>query len=69
MSLLRLPDGGEIDLPLEYMLIKDCVFVPCLNTDATRDQVLLLANKLQIKLKIKAAVNEGYLGILVWRVG
>ena len=61
-------DGGEFDLPLEYLEIKDCVFVPTLKVEATRELVRRLADKLEIKVAVRTAIEEGYLGLLIWRV-
>ncbi len=69
MPLLKLPDGANIDLPLEAMVIKDCVFIPTLKTEASREAIHQLAAKLKMKVHVKAAVEEGYLGVLVWRIG
>lgn len=69
MSLLKLPDGGSIDIPLEAMVIKDCVFIPTLKTEEAREDIHRLATKLKMKVQIKAVVEEGYLGVMVWRVG
>lgn len=69
MPLLKLPDGVDIDIPLEAMVIKDCVFIPTLKTEATREEIYRLAAKLSMKVQVKTAVEEGYLGVLVWRVG
>jgi hypothetical protein len=68
VPLLKLPDGVDIDLPLEAMVIKDCVFIPTLKTEATREEIHRLAAKLSMKVQVKASVEEGYLGVLVWRV-
>lgn len=69
MPLLKLPDGGSIDLPLEAMVIKDCVFIPTLKTEEARDDIYRLAARLDMKVQVKAVVEEGYLGVMVWRVG
>jgi len=69
MSLFKTADGAEFDLPLEYLDIKDCVFVPTLKTDATRNLVCQLADKLEIKVNCRAVIEDGYLGVMVWRVG
>lgn len=57
-----------IDVPLEYLEIKDCVFVPTLKIDATRNQIYQLADALEINVSIKASVEDGYMGVTVWRV-
>jgi len=69
MSLLRTGDGVTLDVPLEYLEIKDCVFVPTLKIDATRDQIYRLADVLEIKVSTRVSIEDGYMGIMVWRVG
>ena len=69
VPLLKLPDGGSIDIPLEAMVIKDCVFIPTLKTEEARDDIHRLAARLDMKVQVKAVVEEGYLGVMVWRVG
>jgi hypothetical protein len=69
MARFKTADGAEFDLPLEYLEVKDCVFVPTLKADATRILVCQLADKLKIKVNIKTAIEDGYLGVIIWRVG
>ncbi len=69
MPLLKLPDGGSIDLPLEAMVIKDCVFIPTLKIEEASEVIYRLAAKLEMKVQLKTMVEEGYLGVMVWRVG
>lgn len=69
MARFKSADGAEFDLPLEYLEIKDCVFVPTLKAEATRILVCHLAEKLEIKVSCKAVIEDGYLGLMVWRVG
>lgn len=68
MALIKTGDGASIDVPLEYLEVKDCVFVPTLKTDATRDQLYRLADKLEIRVGFRVTVEDGYLGVMVWRV-
>jgi hypothetical protein len=68
MARFKTADDGEFDLPLEYLEVKDCVFVPTLKIDATRATVHQLANKLEISVNCKAAIEDGYLGLMIWRV-
>jgi hypothetical protein len=69
VPLLKLPDGGSIDLPLEAMVIKDCVFIPTLKIEEASEVIYRLAAKLEMKVQLKTMVEEGYLGVMVWRVG
>jgi len=69
VPLLKLPDGVGIELPLEAMVIKDCVFIPTLKTEEARESIYQLAAKLEMRVQVKTVVEEGYLGVMVWRVG
>lgn len=66
--LFRLPDGGELDLPIEYMEVKDSLFIPTLKIDETREKVYTIASKLGIKISAKGAIVDGYLGLQIWRL-
>ena len=68
MALIKTGDGVSIDIPLEYLEVKDCVFVPTLKVEATRLLVRQLADKLEIKVAVRTAIEEGYLGLLIWRI-
>ena len=69
MSLFKTADGAELDLPLEYLDIKDCVFIPTIKAEVTRNLVYQLADKLEIKVSCKIVIEDGYLGLMIWRVG
>jgi hypothetical protein len=69
VPLLKLPDGGSIDFPLEAMVIKDCVFIPTLKTEEASEVIYRIAAKLEMKVQLKTMIEEGYLGVMVWRVG
>lgn len=65
--IIHLPDDVDYDLPIEHMAVKDSLFIPTLQIDATRNQVLRLAETIEIKLTTKATIVDGYLGLLVSR--
>ena len=66
--IVDLPDGGDIDLPIEFMIVKDSLFIPTLKMEETRDMIVRLARKLEFKVSCKQAIIDGYLGILFWRI-
>ena len=66
--IVEVPDGGEIDLPIEFMIVKDCLFIPTLKMGETKEMILKLAYKLEFKVSCKQAIIDGYLGILFWRI-
>lgn len=65
---LELPDGGSIDLPMEAMVIKDSLFVPTLKAKEMRAVLREAAAEIEIKLCLKTAIIDGYLGVLLRRV-
>jgi hypothetical protein len=65
--LLRIDDVAR-SVPLEGMIVKDCIFIPTLNNAETRRTVRSACDVLGIKCKIVSTVHGGYLGVMVWRV-
>jgi hypothetical protein len=66
--VLSLPDGVEIEIPIEYLEVNDGLFVPALNLPATRTVLNRIARKLEMQVKIINTIEDGYLGLMVWRV-
>lgn len=66
--IVDLPDGGEIDLPIEFMIVKDSLFIPTLKMEETKNMIQRLAHKLSFKVSCKQAIIDGYLGVLFWRL-
>ncbi len=66
--VILLPDDVEWDVPLEHMAVKDAVFVPTLNIQASRHTIKKAAKLLEIEIEVQMAVEDGYLGVMVWRI-
>lgn len=66
--VVYLPDGVEWEVPLEHMAVKDAVFIPTLNAPATKILLYKVARMLEIKIEMQTTIEEGYLGVLVWRI-
>lgn len=66
--VLLLPDGVEWEVPLEYMAVKDAVFIPSLNTPATMAILRRVARALEYEIDCQTTIEDGYLGVMVWRV-
>ena len=66
---LLLPDGGEIEVPIESMVVKDSCFVPTLKAAATKTLLRQAADEVGIKTRSRTAIVDGYLGVLLRRVG
>lgn len=63
-----LPDGGDIDLPIEYMEVKDCLFVPTLKPDEVQLKLYKVAEQLGFELTTRTKITDGYLGVQFWRM-
>ena len=61
------PDGVRIVLNWEGMRIGSSVFIPCLNTHKSREQAVTIAKRKQWHVKAKIAIENGKLGIRIWR--
>ena len=66
--ILQLPDGVEMEVPIEYMVVKDSVFIPTLKPTELRVLVRRIAKELEFTIEMRTAVEDGYLGLMVWRV-
>lgn len=64
----ELPDGGETDLPMEYMEVKDCIFVPTLKPDEVQIKLYKAAEKLEFSITTRTTIVDGYLGVQFWRI-
>lgn len=65
--VILLPDGIEMEVPIEYMNVKDSVFIPALKTTELRHIIKRIAKELEISVVMQNAIEEGYLGLMVWR--
>lgn len=65
--VILLPDGVEREVPLEYMEVKDAVFVPTLKLTETKAVLRKVAKELEIQVEVGNAIEDGYLGVMVWR--
>jgi len=63
----ELPDGGEMDLPMEYMEVKDCLFVPTIHPDDVQVKLYKIAQQLEFTITTRTVIYDGYLGVRFWR--
>jgi len=66
---LQLPDGGFIEVPIEAMVVKDSLFVPTLKAAETKTLLRQAAGEIGIKTRSRTTIVDGYLGVLLRRVG
>jgi len=61
------PDGVRIVVNWESMRIGASVFIPCLNTHKAKEQVNKLSKAKSWQVTTKIAIENGRLGIRIWR--
>jgi hypothetical protein len=66
--ILQLPDGIEMEVPIEFMVVKDSVFIPTLMPAELKSLIKKIARELKYTVEMQRAVEDGYLGLMVWRV-
>ena len=62
------PDGVLINVKLEDFVIGASAFVPCINTEKAKSELKRDSNKLGIKIRTRAMIENNKWGIRVWRV-
>jgi len=66
--ILQLPDGVEMEVPIEFMVVKDSVFIPTLKPTELRYLIKRVVKELEYTVEIRNTVEDGYLGLMVWRL-
>jgi len=66
--ILQLPDGVEMDVPIEFMVVKDSVFIPTLKPTELRYIINRVVKELEYTVEMRVTVEDGYLGLMVWRL-
>jgi hypothetical protein len=61
------PDGIRIVVNWEGMSVGASVFVPCINTHKAKEQVNKISKVRRWQVTIKIAIENGKLGIRIWR--
>lgn len=61
------PDGIKIVTNWDAMRVGASVFIPCLNTQVAKEQVVKLFKRKKWQVKTKIAIENGKLGIRIWR--
>lgn len=62
------PDGVRVVVNWVKFLPNTSVFVPCINTDNAKQQLKQVCDDLGYETTIKIVVDNGKLGVRVWRV-
>ena len=68
MMVLLLPDGVEMEVPIEHMIVKDSIFIPTLKPVELKQLLQQIARKLEMRVDIRNVIEDGYLGLMVWRI-
>ena len=61
------PDGIRIIVNWDGMSVGASVFVPCINTYKAKEQVSKITKARRWQVTIKIAIENGKLGIRLWR--
>ena len=61
------PDGIRIVVNWQGMRVGASVFIPCLNTQKAKDQANKLSKAKKWQVTTKIAIENGKLGIRIWR--
>ncbi len=61
------PDGIKIVTNWSAMHVGASVFIPCINTQKAREQVVKVFKRKKWQVKTKIAIENGRLGIRIWR--
>ena len=44
------------------------IFIPCLNSDVAKKEVLRVTKRLKIEVVMKVVIEEGVKGLRIWRI-
>lgn len=66
---INIPEEGVINAPIDFMVVKDSVFIPTLNPEKLKQALRKAADELGFKFVYRTVVVDGYVGVNVWRVG
>ena len=44
------------------------IFIPCLDPDAAKKNILRVTKRLKIEVVFKTVINEGVKGLRIWRI-
>jgi hypothetical protein len=50
------------------MVVKDSVFIPTLKPVELRSMIRRIARELEFAVEMRNTVEDGYMGVMVWRV-
>ena len=61
------PDGIKIVVNWDELKVSGSVFIPCVDTEKTKDQVSTVASLRQWGVKHEVRVENNLLGLRIWR--
>jgi len=61
------PDGIRIVVNWDELKVSGSVFIPCVDTEKTKDQVSTVASLRQWGVKHEVRVENNLLGLRIWR--
>ena len=61
-------EGVTYDVNWKAFKKGSAIFIPCLNPRAAKAQLLVVTNRLRLKVLMKVAIRDGIRGLRVWRL-
>lgn len=61
------PDGLRVTVNWDEMHVDSSLFLPCVNTEKAREQLRKLAKRKEWKFDTQTCIEDGKLGLRVWR--
>ena len=62
------PDGVRIVVNWDEMVTSSSIFVPCVNTDAAKEQIKAIAKDKGWEVNARTTIESGRVGLRVWRI-
>ena len=61
------PDGVRVVVDWGSMVVGSSIFVPCINTKKATQEIKSLVNEKDWKIESRVCIEDGLLGVRVWR--
>jgi hypothetical protein len=61
------PDGVQVVVDWGSFRVGTSIFVPCINTTLAIDQAKQIANQKGWEIKAQTRIENGHLGVRIWR--
>lgn len=61
------PDGVQMSVDWGSFVIGSSVFVPCIDTERCKEQVLQIAKENKFEIETRRRIEDGRWGLRIWR--